>query len=52
MSPPRSAFSGQPLGGTTGERLARLPDIVAELRRISRESVPAEELEKPARWVW
>jgi alkylation response protein AidB-like acyl-CoA dehydrogenase len=29
----RPAFSDEPLGGTIAERLARLPDIVAELRR-------------------
>ena len=30
---PRKPFSGEPLGGSVAERLARLPDIVAALRR-------------------
>jgi alkylation response protein AidB-like acyl-CoA dehydrogenase len=30
---PRKPFSGAPLGGTVDERLARLPDVVAALRR-------------------
>src|SRR5207249_9652909 len=29
----RPAFSGEPLGGSTADRLARLPEIVDELRR-------------------
>jgi alkylation response protein AidB-like acyl-CoA dehydrogenase len=30
---PRKPFAGEPLGGTVDERLARLPDVVAALRR-------------------
>ena len=30
---PRKPFSGDPLGGTVDERLARLPEVVAALRR-------------------
>jgi alkylation response protein AidB-like acyl-CoA dehydrogenase len=30
---PRKPFAGEPLGGTADERLARLPDVVAALRR-------------------
>ena len=30
---PRKPFSGEPLGGSVAERLARLPEIVAALRR-------------------
>src|ERR1700681_1060647 len=30
---PRKPFTGEPLGGSVDERLARLPEVVAALRR-------------------
>src|SRR5690349_5141596 len=35
---PRKPFSGSPLGGSVAERLARLPEVVAALRRADPEA--------------
>jgi alkylation response protein AidB-like acyl-CoA dehydrogenase len=45
---PRSAYSEEPLGGSTAERLARLPDIVADLRRADAAAERSRELQYDA----